>query len=76
MDISSIKVSHILKCQIESGFAPKTIKNYRNIFGQIMDMAHYDELIKKNPLKFAKAPKKIKKPVIGYCISLVIWMTR
>ena len=63
MEISEIKVSTILKWQLESGFAPKTIKNYRNIFNQIMEMAHYDEIITKNPLKFAKAPKRIIKEV-------------
>lgn len=63
MDIADIKVSHILRWQLDSGFAPKTIKNYRNIFNQIMELAHYDDIIKKNPLKFAKAPKKKTKDV-------------
>lgn len=63
VDISDISVSSVLRWQKDSKFSPKTIRNYRSIFGQIMKMALYDELINKNPLEFAKAPKKVKKEV-------------
>ena len=63
MNIEDIRVSHVVKWQNDCGLAPKTVKNYRSIFNQIMEMAHYDELIRKNPLKFVKAPKKIYKEV-------------
>ena len=63
MYIDDIKASDVIKWQNESEYAPKTIRNYRSIFNLIMEMAHYDELITKNPLKFVKAPKKIYKEV-------------
>jgi len=63
MNISDIKASHVTKWQNDCGYAPKTIKNYRSIFNQILEMAHYDELITKNPLKFVKAPKKEYKEI-------------
>lgn len=66
MNIEDIRVSHIVQWQNDCGLAPKTVKNYRSIFNQIMEMAHYDELIKKNPLKFVKTPKKIFKQVLVF----------
>ena len=63
MNISEIKASTITRWQNDCGYAPKTIKNYRCIFNQIMEMAHYDGIITKNPLKFVKAPKKIHKEI-------------
>ena len=69
MMLDEIKVSSILQWQIDSNFAPKTIKNYRNIFSQIMKMALYDDLIRKNPLEFAKAPKKVSKVISVFSID-------
>lgn len=63
MDISHIKASHVIRWQNDCGYAPKTIRNYRSIFNLILEMAHYDEIITKNPLKFVKAPKKIYKEI-------------
>ena len=71
MDLAQIKVTHILDWQLKSGFAPKTIKNYRNIFNQIMELAHYDDIIKKNPLKFAKPPKKKTKDIKVFTLKEV-----
>jgi len=66
MRLSDIKVSHIMKWQNDSNLAPKTIKSRRSIFNMIMEMALYDDLIAKNPLKFVKAPKKVYTEVFVY----------
>lgn len=66
MELSDIKASHVMKWQNDSPLAPKTIKNRRSIFNMIMEMALYDDLIRKNPLKFVKAPKKVYKEVFVY----------
>lgn len=63
MDLPDIKAFHVVKWQNECGFAPKTIRNYRSIFNLILEMANYDEIIRKNPLKFVKAPKKVHKEI-------------
>jgi integrase len=63
MNIDDIKASDVIRWQNTCGYAPKTIRNYRSIFNLIMEMAHYDELITKNPLKFVKAPKRIYKEI-------------
>jgi len=63
MKITDIKASHVTKWQNDCGFAPKTVRNYRSIFNLILEMAHYDEIITKNPLKFVKPPKKVYKEV-------------
>jgi len=66
MELSDIKASHVMKWQNDSNLAPKTIKNRRSIFNMIMEMALYDDLIAKNPLKFVKAPTKVYKEVFVY----------
>ena len=71
MDLAQIKVTDVLQWQLNSGFAPKTIKNYRNIFNQIMELALYDDIIKKNPLKFAKPPKKKSKEIKVFSLKEV-----
>ena len=63
MDLTQIKVSHIVKWQNECGFAPKTIKNYRSTMNMVLEMALCDEIITKNPLRFVKAPKKVYKEI-------------
>ena len=66
MPLADIKASHVMKWQNDCGLAPKTIRNYRSIFNIILEMAHYDDLIRKNPLKFVKTPKKEFKEVHVY----------
>lgn len=63
MQISDIKALHVTKWQNDCGYAPKTVRNYRSIFNLILEMAHYDDIITKNPLKFVKPPKKVYKEV-------------
>ncbi len=63
MEISDIKAFDVAKWQNESGFAPKTIRNYRSTLNRIMEMADYDELIRKNPVKFVRIPKKVHKEI-------------
>jgi len=63
MDLSQIRASHILKWQNESGFAPKTILNYRGTLNLILKMALYDEIIAKNPLEVVKPPNKQYKEI-------------
>lgn len=66
MYLSDIKALHIMKWQNDCGLASKTIRNQRSIFNIILEMAHYDDLISKNPLKFVKTPKKAYKEVHAY----------
>lgn len=63
MSLADIKPYNIIKWQNESHLAPKTICNYRGVLNIILNMAYYDDLIKKNPLKIVKAPKIVRKPV-------------
>lgn len=67
MRISDIKASHVMKWQHDCGLASKTIRNQRSIFNMILEMALYDDMISKNPLKFVKTPKKTNKVVHTYC---------
>ncbi len=64
--LNEIKASDVMKWQNDCGLASKTIRNYRSIFNIILEMAHYDDLIRKNPLKFVKTPKKEYKEVHVY----------
>ncbi len=66
MRLSDIKASDIMKWQHDCGLAPKTIRNQRSIFNMILEMAHYDDLIRKNPLKFVKTPRMEYKEVHVY----------
>ena len=63
MDIADIKASHILKWQNDSGYAPKTIQNYRSTMNMILKMALYDDIIAKNPLSVVRLPKKTRQEV-------------
>ena len=63
MKLAEIKASHVTKWQNDCGLSPKTARNYRSVFNLILEMAHYDEIIAKNPLKFVKPPKKLYKEV-------------
>ncbi len=60
MNMEDIKASHILKWQNDSGYAPKTIQNYRGTMNMILKMALYDDIITKNPLSVVKLPKKVR----------------
>jgi len=63
MNITDIKVTHVVKWQNDCGFAPRTVLKYRSTLNAILEMALCDEIITKNPLRFVKAPKKIYKEV-------------
>ena len=69
IDILSINASKIALWQSECGLAPKTIRNYRSTLGSIFEMAIYDEIISKNPLKVVKAPESELKEVFVYSID-------
>ena len=63
MNLTDIKVSHIVKWQNDCAFASKTIRNYRGTLNIVLEMAVCDDIIIKNPLRFIKAPKKDYKKV-------------
>ena len=63
IDLGDIRASHIVKWQNDSGFAPKTILNYRGTLNNILKMAMYDEIISKNPLEVVKVPRKVQRKV-------------
>lgn len=65
-DITAINASSIALWQIECGFAPKTIRNYRSTLNTVLKMALYDEIISKNPLEVVKAPASEQKEVFVY----------
>lgn len=41
-------------------YSPKTIRNYRGVLHQILEMAYQDEIINRNPIKSVRAPKNPK----------------
>jgi integrase len=63
MDLSDIKVSHILEWQKSCELSPKTVRNYRGVLGIILKHAFYDDIISKNPNEFAQYPSKEVKTV-------------
>jgi len=57
MDIADIKPTHIMMWQSKCGLASKTIVNYRSCLNMIFEAAYNDELISRNPVRAAKAPR-------------------
>lgn len=58
MKLVDIKMLHVMKWQKECGYAYSTLKNYRGYLSMVLEAATNDDLIRKNPVKLVKLPKK------------------